>query len=160
MKFITEDTIESCYEYMAGQTKNLEPTVQKFAQEQPHILSYLVSEPFEVLTDMEQDFMLFVTLVIWRCVEKNHEDVPLIDGELISEMEEVNWSMLKEGSVGNFRERLDVFFQGYSQEDLLAFIEDSCTPDEGDNYVTPVGREPMFIALKTIVDSFDRAVKN
>ena len=39
------------------------------------------------------------------------------------------------------------FFENSSQEDLLAFIEDSLLEEEED-LVTKVGREPMFIALK------------
>ena len=50
-----------------------------------------------------------------------------------------------------FRERLDVFFQDYFQEDLLAFVEDSLSEEE-EEMVTKIGREPMFVALKTIID--------
>ena len=46
---------------------------------------------------------------------------------------------------------MDVFFENYQQEDLLAFVEDSLIDDE-DEIVTKVGREPMFVALKSIID--------
>ena len=50
-----------------------------------------------------------------------------------------------------FRDRMDIFFENYSQEDLLAFVEDNLVEDE-DSLVTKEGREPMFVALKSVID--------
>jgi hypothetical protein len=52
-----------------------------------------------------------------------------------------------------FQHKADVFFKDYPQEDLLAFVEDALADDE-DSEVTKEGREPMFVALKTIIDVF------
>jgi len=46
---------------------------------------------------------------------------------------------------------MDIFFKNYFQEDLLAFVEDSLIEEE-EGLVTKVGREPMFVALKSIID--------
>ena len=48
--------------------------------------------------------------------------------------------------------KLDSFFKDYPQEDLLALVEDSIQQDE-DNIVTPVGREIIFVACKSIIDT-------
>ena len=54
----------------------------------------------------------------------------------------------------NFRDRLNEFFEGSDQEDLLAFAEEAVLEDEDDpeSIVTKEGKEPIFIALKTMVD--------
>ena len=61
--------------------------------------------------------------------------------------------IINEVTSKQFRDRLNVFFEKTSQEDLLAFIEDSLLEEE-EELVTKVGREPMFIALKSIIDSW------
>jgi len=51
---------------------------------------------------------------------------------------------------------LDAFFEGYAQEDLLAYVEDSLllSEEQGKNElgVTPEGRPLLFISLKTLID--------
>ncbi len=69
----------------------------------------------------------------------------------IETAEDKNWEMLKDASGKHFRERLDVFFDAYPQEDLLAFAEDALVHDE-EEMVSSEGREYVFIALKTIID--------
>jgi hypothetical protein len=44
-----------------------------------------------------------------------------------------------------------VFFDGYPQEDLLAFLEDSLQQDE-ENPVTGVGAELIAVTAKSIID--------
>ena len=53
-----------------------------------------------------------------------------------------------------FNEKIDPFFKDYPQEDLLAFVEDSLVQDE-DSEITNEGRDYIFIALKTIIDSLN-----
>ena len=46
---------------------------------------------------------------------------------------------------------MDVFFEDYAQEDMLAFVEDNLVEDE-DSTITKEGREPIFVALKSVID--------
>jgi hypothetical protein len=60
-----------------------------------------------------------------------------------------------ENSTGKqFSDRLNPFFEGYPQEDLLAFAEEAVTEDEGepDGIIGKEAREPIFVALKTMID--------
>ena len=52
----------------------------------------------------------------------------------------------------NSRDRMTVFFDDSDQEDLLAFVEDALVEDDEDSVVTKEGREPIFVALKTVID--------
>ncbi|HMN89044.1 MAG TPA: hypothetical protein PKE68_03425 [Saprospiraceae bacterium] len=49
-------------------------------------------------------------------------------------------------------DRLNVFFDQYLQEDLLAFIEEALADDDDDPIVTKEAREGMFVVLKTLTD--------
>ena len=50
-----------------------------------------------------------------------------------------------------WRRRLDAFFKNYSEEDLLAFVEDILVEDE-DQELTTVGKEIILICSKSLID--------
>jgi hypothetical protein len=72
----------------------------------------------------------------------------------IGEAEEKNYEILESSTAKKFRDRLDPFFEGYEQEELLAFAEEAVLEDEDDpdSVVTKEGREPIFITMKTLID--------
>ncbi|MBK8670547.1 MAG: hypothetical protein IPN89_14270 [Saprospiraceae bacterium] len=57
---------------------------------------------------------------------------------------------LQQKTSQNFRH----LFRNYRQEDLLAMVEDSIQQDD-ENFVTVVGREIIFVACKSIIDTVD-----
>jgi len=77
-----------------------------------------------------------------------------VSEDQIGEAEEKNYEMLELSAGKKFRDRLDPFFENSDQEDLIAFAEEAVLEDEDDpeSLVTKEGREPIFIALKTMVD--------
>jgi len=128
-----------------------------FKETQSAALGYIFSESFSVLTQEEKEYLLYLSLVIWQSCEQVFEETKEISPEEIEIAEERNWTMLTESSAKNFRDKLNDFFEGYAQEDLLAFVEDSLVisqeGDESDDFeVTKEGREPIFIALTTLID--------
>jgi hypothetical protein len=86
-------------------------------------------------------------------VVKAAKKVPVVTALRIDQAEEDNWALLEPVKSKRFSDKADVFFKNYPQEDLLAFVEDMLTDDENTE-VTKEGREPMFVALKTIIDVF------
>ena len=152
MKFISEDII---YEIVAQLEENdglFEEKVKALGIKQPNILAYVISDEFKILTDTEREFLLYTTTVITTAILEN-ETIPVVKQETIGAMEESNWEIFQTQK-GTFRERLDVFFENYPQEDLLAFVEDSLfvEDDETDEVMTKVGRDVIFIALRSIID--------
>ncbi len=150
MPFIAESTIEAIAEQLDQEPDNYTKLVQEFQGLQPELMAYLLSEDTLFLTSEERDYLLYLSLVILESV-RTQQSLVLIDSDTISKAEELNWEKLEGVSSKVFRERLDVFFADYPQEDLLAFVEDALIPDE-DSLITKEGREPLFIALKTLID--------
>ena len=151
MPFISEKLIDSVAENLDTNAENYEVLVRDFQAKQPDLMAFILSEDTLFLTSDERDLLLYLSLIIWKSVA---EVVPLtkrIDAEQISEAEDANWAKLENVKSRQFRERIDVFFNQYPQEDLLAFVEDALAPDE-ESPITNEGREPLFVALKTIID--------
>jgi len=154
--FIPESTIEEISVQLEKETGVYESLVAEFGVKQPVILSFLLSDNFDVLTPDERKFMLWLALVIWQSVEKINPELPVITQEQLGEVEERNWEKLNAVLGKRFREQLDVFFENYPQEDLLAFVEDALTlegeEEESTFVLTKEGREPIFMGLKAIID--------
>jgi len=151
MNFISENIIESVAEEIGASEENFKDALLEFNTEQPLLTAYIFSENFDLLTQPEKEYFLFLVLVLFFSVKNEHGVLDTITAETIGKAEENNWMLLSEVKVKKFRERMDVFFEGYNQEDLLAFVEDALTEEEEET-VTKVGREPMFVALKSIID--------
>lgn len=150
MQFISEEIIDKKAALIGAEGGHQE-AVQQFKAKQPALLVYLFSDSFELLTQKEREYMMYLVLVIWASINEVEPDIPQVVPKMVEEKEEFNWEKLKLVKAKYFRDRLDVFFDGYPQEDLLAFAEDALVHDE-DNMVSKEGREYLFIALKTIID--------
>jgi hypothetical protein len=146
--FVSEAIIDSILERL--ETADFEKEIERLGKNQPAIMGYVFSEDFELLTQDEREWMLYIMLVLWESVEKV-KNIPTLNKKAIEAAEERNWELLDAVTSHTFRDRMDVFFNDSVQEDLLAFIEDSLVEDD-DSIVTKEGREPMFVALKSVVD--------
>lgn len=151
MTLITEDLIDSTAEALGNsETFRLE-SIEQFRQQQPVLFEYFFSEDFEAFTKEEREYALFLALVLFESIKKERLELPMVSEKAFLETEEANWEKLQAVTARRFKERMDVFFENYLQEDLLAFVEDSLAEDE-DTPITKEGREPLFVLLKTFID--------
>ena len=150
--FISEDMIDTVV--LKLETADFEQEVAIFGEKQPVLLGYVLSEDFELLTNEEREWLLYLVLVLYQAIESGDKKIDPLSKNDLEAAEEVNWARLETVTAKHFRDRMTPFFEGYPQEDLLAFVEDSLTEDEEDteNFLTKEGREPMFVALKSVID--------
>lgn len=150
---ITEKTIEAAAESIGSQDeKGYQKMLDHFKEKQPVVLAYLFSENLDLLTNEERNLLLYLVLVTRKAYMKvNRNEPDPVTVEKIGEAEDLNWAKLVDNNAKDFRERLNAFFEGTNQEDLLAFFEDSLM-DEEEETVTKAGREYIFVGAKTIVD--------
>lgn len=156
MKFVSETVIDEVIEQLENfSDEQYEAAEARFAETQPVLVAYLFhDENFHLLTDDEKGYLQYLALIAWLSNEKVNGAVEPVSEEAIGEAEEKNYEILEGSTAKRFRERLTPFFDNYPQEDLLAFAEEAVLEDEDDPeaLVTKEGREPIFIALKTVID--------
>lgn len=150
---IPENIIESAAESIGSQDENgYETLLQNFKDKQPIILAYLFSSNLDLLTEEERNILLYLVLVTRKAYMKmNRSEPATVSEDMIENAEDKNWEKLVDNGEKEFRARLNGFFEGTTQEDLLAFFEDILMDDEEEN-ITKAGREYIFVAAKTIVD--------
>ena len=151
MQFVPETVIDNAIERL--EMKNhFEKAIQTLESEQPNLMAYIHHENHSLLTNDEGLMLEFMATVIYESIRNTKGQVPTLQGSDIEEADEANWAVFNEHSSKKFNAILDVFFKEYPQEDLLAFVEDTLQADE-EQIVTPVGREILFIACKSIIDT-------
>lgn len=151
MKFVSEQTIDEVAEELGASETAFEKTIQDMERHQPVLLAYLFSDSFALFTKREREFLLFIMIVAYEAVKQVNGVPNAIEEEQLTTVEENNWKLLQGVRGRRFHERLDVFFQQYGQEDLLAFVEDALS-DHEDGLVTKEGREAIFVAVKSVID--------
>ena len=149
--FISEANIDAVIESMDENFELYEHAIDSLSKEQPAIFAYLFSESFRLLNQKEREYLLYMTLVAWQSIRKAGLAPKLISQEQIEEAEEKNYALIQKSNSRIFRERLDLLFENYPQEDLLAFVEDALY-DEEEELIGKAFREPIFLSLKSIID--------
>ncbi len=157
---VNEKTIEGIIESLEENNKLL-ALEKRWEENFPAISDYLNQDNFSLLIDEEKAYVSFIVAVIFLSWE---EKFGKFDKDLkpkkLEKIEEENWEKLNNAKGKTFREKLDVFFDGYTQEDLLAFIEDSIQDDE-EQMVSGAARDIVFISAITILDTIiDREESN
>jgi hypothetical protein len=147
--FIPEEIIEKSIYTL---DKKPEMVAENFAKQQPGLMAYLFSDDLSLLTQDEQEYTLYMMMVIWNACETVMGKLEEVSPEEIEAAEEHNWELLESSKAVSFRDRMDVFFDKYPQEDLLAFAEDALNMDDEDNLVTKEGREHIMVAIKSVID--------
>jgi hypothetical protein len=159
MQFISESIIDQVIAEWSDrlETEGIEPLLGELGDDQPYVLAYLTSETHDILTEAEREYLLFLGIVLWKSVRKEHPEKEIaVEPDFLEEAEEEAWTLLQESKERAFHRRITPFFEGYPQEDLLAFVEDTLAADE-DSPITQTGREPLFVASKAILDALLRA---
>ena len=154
MKIVTEDILDQIVERFDDSDAAYEQAVETMEREQPILLGYLFSEEFEAFTQDEKEYLLLLSTIIWTAVKETNTDIPQVAEKAIADAEEQNWVKLEGVTALRFHERVDPFFENYTQEDLL---EDALMDDEEDPIVSKEAREAMFVTLKTVIDSLTAA---
>lgn len=153
MRFITEAMIDQVAAQVNQSDEAYASATEAMQAAQPILFAYPFTENFEAFTEEERAYLLYLMVMIWKTVD-TYAEPAVADEQVLSELEETNWSVIHGNKGGTFRTRLDPFFEGYPQEDLLAFAEDALTQDEAEEgpIVSREGQEALFVTLKTIID--------
>lgn len=153
MQLIPEDIIEAVVEALEESEETPEMQIEQLEKEQPMLLAYLANEQFDTLTEEERSYLFYLTWVMYQSAKSSEQVkvLPMITEDALGEAEEANWETYLDNTSKDFRRRLDPFFEATEQEDLLAFLEDALIDDD-DATITEVGRDLLFIGLKTVMD--------
>ncbi len=144
---ITEEDIEEVIALFES-----EDFEDSFASEEELYWNYLNSDSFKGLSSAEHQMLFFINSVIYHSCKDLLSDAYEFDIEEYQTYEEDNWAIREDTK--KWGDTLDLYFEDYSQEDLLAFVEDMLAQDEDEAELSDLGREVIFITAKSYIDFF------
>lgn len=154
MEFVPESIIDTYIEKF--QDEAVYQTYRQKMEEENVILSqYLHPDRLELLSEKELSVLELITGIIYFSSREIAGKSLFVQGQLLEEKEDINWEAWNLHIKKSVTHALDVFFENYFQEDLLAFVEDSLQPDE-DAEVSPAGAEIILVTAKSIIDTLDQ----
>jgi len=151
MQMISEKVIDQVVDRFAANPDDLSNVYKELAAEQPAIISMLYSTDLKTLTEEETDLLFFIVAIIYESIKKEKGLPEQVEPERLEKMDDANWTNMMAAGKGNFRDRITPFFEDFEQEDLLAFAEDALLDDD-DQVVSGIGREAIFVTVKTVID--------
>jgi hypothetical protein len=157
---IEETTINAAVDYLESREEEFELLVEDFGQAQPALLAYVLSESTDVLTNHEKEYLLFLALTVWKSFELEGlgKIIQEVEPEVIEEKEDVFWGWISESKERDFNKKIDRFFEESEEEELFAFLEDALEMEENE-WLTPQGREAIFVFMATLIEVLSEAVK-
>jgi hypothetical protein len=172
MKKIDFDTIAEASERVnALEESQVETFVTHFTSVQPAVVNYLLATYNDELSDAQSEYLFFLGCKIWDAIHTLYPNAPAITDEQIDKAEQENEQMLNyladesEEGLENFAE---ILLQDYAQNELMEFIifavsesdeeDEEEELEEDDLNLDDDTRGIFFIALKTMVDCFDKAI--
>lgn len=157
---IEETTINAAVDYLESREEEFELLVDDFGQAQPALLAYVLSESTDVLTNHEKEYLLFLALTVWKSFELEGlgKIIQEVEPEVIEEKEDVFWGWISESKERDFNKKIDRFFEESEEEELFAFLEDALEMEENE-WLTPQGREAIFVFMATLIEVLSEAVK-
>ncbi|MBK8628235.1 MAG: hypothetical protein IPN86_22565 [Saprospiraceae bacterium] len=148
---ISENTIDAYIERYESEANYIED-LKTLSENQPGLMAFIDQENYTLLTNDEIALMEYLTTIIYFSSQSQVATLLKIMAKELEKAEELNWDIFNASTNKNFAKILDTYFENYQQEDLLALIEDSIQQDD-DSTVTAVGREIIFVACKSIIDT-------
>lgn len=153
MNFISEEAINDIIVALDENEALSEQKMEEFSENQPFLLSFLLSESFNILDETEKSLLFYLALVIYSACSEIHSEMDTIELDAIENADENNWTLVDQHKFKTLKEIADFFFQDYPQEDLLAFVEDSLIDDEeNDTPISNIGRNVIFVSMKSFID--------
>lgn len=151
MEMITDQTINNISDQLGSNDLALEAQFLNLSKEQPGVMQFLFQENYQVLKSEEHEYLLYIALVIYASVKSQTRASELVPVERLEEQEDLNWEIWEQIKSKNIRDKNDIFFQDFGQEDLLAFVEDMVLVEE-DSELSGVAQEICMVAGKTLID--------
>jgi len=129
-------------------------------QEQPLILSYLLTVDDDILNQDERELLLYLGTVVWQMMSQGETPLPEITEEILDDVEKSNLKMLEslEGeSEDGFVDVVEKIIDNYPQPEVLGYVLEALMeePEEG-GPIRDESKGIMMLDLKTVIDCFNK----
>ena len=159
METVSDDVIDASTEELHNLSdEELRNMVYQMSEEQPDLLSYLLTVGQEELSNEEQEVLLFLGVNIWNAFKKVKE-LPFIADKVINEKNSQNETLietLESGAQEGFTQTATHLIEDHSQAPLLEYVIHAIIEEdmeEEDPLIAEENKDLVVLTLKADVES-------
>ncbi len=156
---LIDESIEELHNLGEGELRNM---VYQMSEEQPDLMSYLLTVGEQELSAEDQEVLLFLGLNVWNAFKK-YQTLPFIPDQKIHQKKHENAALIDElehNKEHGFTQLARSLIADHTQEPLLEYIVQAIVEEdieEEEPLVSEENRDLLFLTLKTFVESIASA---
>lgn len=156
---LIDESTEELHNLGEGALKDM---VYQMSEEQPDLMSYLLTVGEQELSAEDQEVLLFLGLNVWNAFKK-YQTLPFVPDKKIHKKNEENEALidkLEHNKEQGFTQLARSIIDDHSQEPLLEYIVQAIVEEdmeEEEPLVSEENRDLLFLTLKTFVESIGSA---
>ncbi|MEY4926256.1 MAG: hypothetical protein RI894_692 [Bacteroidota bacterium] len=156
----TADELNDVLEWLHNLEEDaLTAIIDKIADENPHLLGYVMSDDALMLGENEAEVILFIAVVFYKTVERKLGQVEAISEEAIDQLQDANWQLFEDAEnkkPAEMAEYVNELVEKHAEPEFLYYILDALEEEESDEDdlgIEESAKVPMFVMLKTVADA-------
>lgn len=159
---LIDQSTEELHNLEEGELRKM---VYQMSEEQPDLMSYLLTIGEQELSSEDQEVLLFLGLNVWNTFRKC-QTLPFIGDQVIHQKNEANAALideLEQNKEQGFTQLARSLIDDHNQEPMLEYIVQAIVEEdmeEEEPLVNEENRDLLFLTLKTLVESISSADKS
>ena len=159
MKPISTESVEQT----ARRIENLsvrqgEQLTQKFMEEQPLVMAYLMAVDNDSLNEEEREWLFFLGTAVWQMMTQGDASLPQVTEQTIEQVEAANqrtFEALAGGLDGDARTAMENLLRDYNQPAVLKYLITALMESAQNESIRQDNLGVLMLDLKTVIDCFN-----
>ncbi len=159
MKAISTESVEQT----ARRIENLsvrqgEQLTQKFMEEQPLVMAYLMAVDNDLLNEEEREWLFFLGTAVWQMMTQGDASLPQVTEQTIEQVEAANqrtFEALAGGLDGDARTAMENLLRDYNQPAVLKYVITALMESAQNESIRQDNLGVLMLDLKTVIDCFN-----
>ena len=159
MKAISTESVEQT----ARRIENLsvrqgEQLTQKFMEEQPLVMAYLMAVDNDSLNEEEREWLFFLGTAVWQMMTQGDASLPQVTEQTIEQVEAANqrtFEALAGGLDGDARTAMENLLRDYNQPAVLKYVITALMESAQNESIRQDNLGVLMLDLKTVIDCFN-----
>ncbi|MBC7226836.1 MAG: hypothetical protein H5T61_06330 [Thermoflexales bacterium] len=154
---ISEEVVTQTWQRIARSSpQDVQRYMTQMSQEQPAILTYLLTLSDDPFNRNEMGYILFIATVVWQTMKQSPQGLRPVPIEAVAQADEANFAFLERFlSAGEmeFDAAVVKMLEEYPEPEVLRYIIEALMEEDEEEPFRDEYRGLAFVCLKTVLDA-------
>ena len=163
MKPISTESVEQTAQHIEDlSVRQGEQLTQKFMEEQPLVMAYLMAVDNDLLNEEERELLFLLGTAVWQMMAQGDVPLPQVIEQTIDQFEAANqrtFEALADGSDEDTRTAMEKLLRDYNQPAVLKYVISVLMESAQEEGIRQDNLGVLMLDLKTVIDCLDWKVQ-